>query len=42
MFNKVAVATLSKKTLAQIFSNEFYENFKINFFIVHLRWLPLG
>ena len=36
------VATLSKKTPAQVFSCEFCEIFKNTFFIPHFRWLFLN
>ena len=32
---------IKKETLAQVFSCEFYETFKSNLFIGHLRWLLL-
>ena len=37
-FNKIVVY---KETLAQVFSFEYWEIFKITFFIEYLRWLPV-
>ena len=37
IFNKVKLATLLKKTLRQVFSCEFFEIIKGDFFIKHLR-----
>ena len=37
IFNKVKLATLLKKTLTQVFSCEFFEIIKGDFFIKHLR-----
>ena len=37
VFNKVKLETLLKKTSTQVFSYEFFEIIKGNFFIKHLR-----
>ena len=37
VFNKVKLATLLKKTLTQVFSCEFFEIIKGDFFIKHIR-----
>ena len=45
LFNEVAdrrAATLLKKILEQVFSCQFWKNFKYAFFIEHLQWLFLA